>query len=58
MSRNLKELLGQDILLIMGGFHLARMKPADIEAVISDLSQLSRYVSLPVIAQETEHGSR
>lgn len=41
MTRQAKEMLKEDVLLVMGGFHLLRHSPEDIEGVISDLKELS-----------------
>ena len=40
-----KELLGENILLLIGGLHMEGRSPADVRAVVSELSGLSRWAA-------------
>ena len=40
-----RELLEEDILLVMGGFHLLGKDTADIQGIVSELRQLTSHVA-------------
>ncbi|UCC48915.1 MAG: PD40 domain-containing protein [Gemmatimonadota bacterium] len=45
LVRRAKESLAQDVLLVIGGFHLGATDPEDIREIVSVLSELTRYVA-------------
>ena len=45
LTRTAKKLLKQDVLLVLGGFHLIGKKPEEIQKIVTDLSNLSRFVA-------------
>jgi len=45
LTRIAKEFLKQNILLVIGGFHLIGKQPEDIQEVVTNLSNLTRFVA-------------
>jgi 7,8-dihydropterin-6-yl-methyl-4-(beta-D-ribofuranosyl)aminobenzene 5'-phosphate synthase len=45
LTRKTKELLKQDVLLVIGGFHLMGKQPEDIQEVVAGLLNLTHYVA-------------
>ena len=45
LTTKAKELFNQDVLLVLGGFHLTGKQPEDSQEVVTDLSNLTCYVA-------------
>jgi len=45
LTRKAKELLKQDVLLVIGGFHLMGKQPEDIQKVVTDISNLTHHIA-------------